>query len=318
MAGGAARMTMLLGLALALTPAACDGEVPVVAEETNFVRLGPPKPGEWRDVFPEPVQTFEEYREQTPRPHHGRPRIAVIPFDGETQVLDDDSLRLLRQLLEAYFTTPVELRPARELPDTVRRRASRGFGTQVLADDVLEFTAEHMWQAVLSEESLARELFLPAASLGIVQTDLYASSPDGGYLDFVFGLGAPERGTAVISPARYSIRHEGQPEGITLRKRFLKVAAHELAHVFGLAHCQTYACCMNGSNSLPEADRRPINLCPECLDKLEHRLAFDRRERYQALAKLYRRLGWRKEAEFAVRRARSTPPAPARAEEVPR
>ena len=40
---------------------------------------------------------------------------------------------------------------------------------------------------------------------------------------------------------------------------------------------------MNGSNSLEESNRRPMFSCPICLHKLKSSLAFDVKERYQAL-----------------------------------
>jgi archaemetzincin len=292
-------------------------EAPVAADDADFVKLGSPQPGEWRDVFPEPVQTFEEYTERTARLHAGGPRITVVTFSGETQTFDEESLELLAGFIEAYFFGAcLKLQPARELPDTVTRRPSRGFGMQVLADDVLQVMVQNVareWSDILqayfgsTKSPRSGDWAFADALLGIVQTDLYGSSPDGGYLNFVFGMGAYANMVAVISPARYSIRYGGEPEGITLRKRFFKVAAHEIGHVFGLAHCQTYACCMNGSNLLPEADRRPIHLCPECLEKLEHHLGFDRGLRYRKLAPIYRKLGWEKEAEFAARRAMPDP-----------
>ena len=35
-----------------------------------------------------------------------------------------------------------------------------------------------------------------------------------------------------------------------------------------MEHCTAYCCNMNGSNSLEEADRQPLHLCPVCLRKL--------------------------------------------------
>ena len=307
------KMAALLSLFISLAGGAMSGEAPApegpyAEDETDFVRLGSPKPGEWRYVFQEPVQTFEDHRGRT---GGGRLRrehffIGLVPFRGETPMLDEESLRLLREFLGAYFMMSVYLGPTRGLPDALRRRPSRGFGSQVLADDVLREMSE------MSRDELGRipwgvvqsdRVPFTGARLGIVQTDLYGSSPGGGYLNFVFGMGAYGRGVAVISPARYSLHYEGEPEGITLRKRVFKVAAHEIGHVFNLAHCRTYACCMNGSNSLPESDRRPVHLCPECLRKLEWRFGFDRWERYRALARICRGLGWHKEGDFAARRA---------------
>lgn len=33
-------------------------------------------------------------------------------------------------------------------------------------------------------------------------------------------------------------------------------------------HCTAYSCLMNGSNHQEEKDRRPLHLCPVCLQKL--------------------------------------------------
>jgi hypothetical protein len=109
---------------------------------------------------------------------------------------------------------------------------------------------------------------------------------------------------AVCSDARFSWTYPGQPAGSTARRRFFKLVAHEIGHVFGLSHCQTYACGMNGSNSLKESDAAPVHLCPECLEKLSGHLDLDRAQRYAALGRVYEKLGWTKETEFVARRGR--------------
>jgi hypothetical protein len=38
--------------------------------------------------------------------------------------------------------------------------------------------------------------------------------------------------------------------------------------MFGMAHCTAHPCNMNGVNSLDEADRAPLEPCPECLAKV--------------------------------------------------
>jgi hypothetical protein len=42
-------------------------------------------------------------------------------------------------------------------------------------------------------------------------------------------------------------------------------------------------------------------MCPECLRKLRWGLGFDFAKRYRKLGRLYRKLGWDKEAEFVER-----------------
>lgn len=66
-----------------------------------------------------------------------------------------------------------------------------------------------------------------------------------------------------------------------LAVRVLQTLTHEIGHIFGLRHCQWLACLMQGSNHLEEADRRPLNLCPICLRKLQCAVGFNIIDRYQ-------------------------------------
>ena len=61
----------------------------------------------------------------------------------------------------------------------------------------------------------------------------------------------------------------------------MQTLTHEIGHIFGLRHCQWLACLMQGSNHLEEADRRPLDLCPVCLRKLQSAVGFRLRERYR-------------------------------------
>nr|XP_026262419.1 archaemetzincin-2 [Urocitellus parryii] len=67
--------------------------------------------------------------------------------------------------------------------------------------------------------------------------------------------------------------------------RSCKTLSHEIGHIFGLRHCQWLTCLMQGSNHLEEADRRPLNLCPICLRKLQCAIGFNIAERYKALVR---------------------------------
>ncbi len=309
----AALVVALASTALAGTPSfarASDGALRSFSEgrapppDAEFVRLAPPRPGDWRSVFPEPVQTLAEYRRSAGRAVRFEKRtIRLLPL-GASREGDAELLSALREFLGGYFMTRVELEPGRAVPDEVPRRASRGFGRQVFADDLLRAF------------SAAQGGRLTVARLAVTPEDLYASSGRGGHLNFVFGLGSRPARAAVCSYARYSLRYPGEPEGATVRRRAFKLAAHELAHVFGLAHCRTYSCCMNGSNSIAESDARPVHLCPDCLEKLAYHFRLDGLERalrFRALEKVYRKLGWKAEADFAARRgAAETASAPRR------
>ena len=57
--------------------------------------------------------------------------------------------------------------------------------------------------------------------------------------------------------------------------------------MLGLAHCVYFACLMKGSNHLAETARRPFHVCPICLRKLQHAIAFDPLTRYRELERIY-------------------------------
>uniref|UniRef100_A0A8P0T473 Archaemetzincin-2 n=1 Tax=Canis lupus familiaris TaxID=9615 RepID=A0A8P0T473_CANLF len=143
--------------------------------------------------------------------------------------------------------------------------------------------------------------------VGITMIDLYPRDS----WNFVFGQASLTDGVGIFSFARYgsdfySSRFEGKvnklrrvsssdysvfenyytPEVTSvLLLRSCKTLTHEIGHIFGLRHCQWLACLMQGSNHLEEADRRPLNLCPICLRKLQCAIGFNIIERYQALVR---------------------------------
>ena len=61
------------------------------------------------------------------------------------------------------------------------------------------------------------------------------------------------------------------------------MTSHEICHVFGMSHCAYFACAMNESKSVLQAEYQPLVLCPVCLRKLQKALDFDIVERYKAL-----------------------------------
>lgn len=60
-----------------------------------------------------------------------------------------------------------------------------------------------------------------------------------------------------------------------------QVTCHELCHLLGLGSCRWLRCLLQGALSLDEAIRRPLDLCPICLRKLQHLLGFRLLERYK-------------------------------------
>lgn len=101
--------------------------------------------------------------------------------------------------------------------------------------------------------------------LGVINEDIYS-----GTYNFIFGCADGILSQlALISVIRLNENFYNRPEdGSLFEKRVLKEAIHEIGHTFGLFHCQNY-CIMQFSNSLMEADNKPIRFCENCLKKLE-------------------------------------------------
>ena len=64
---------------------------------------------------------------------------------------------------------------------------------------------------------------------------------------------------------------------------YFQVTSHEICHVFGMSHCAYFACAMNESKSILQAESQPLFLCPICLRKLQKAMNFDIVERYKAI-----------------------------------
>jgi archaemetzincin len=74
--------------------------------------------------------------------------------------------------------------------------------------------------------------------------------------------------------------------------RTVMTATHETGHMFGIRHCTTYECGMNGSNNGDERDRQPLEFCPECQPKLWWTLKLDPLTRSRAIEAAARRHGF--------------------------
>lgn len=83
-------------------------------------------------------------------------------------------------------------------------------------------------------------------ALWVIPQDLYTRN-----MNFIFGLALYFQG-AVLSIFRLSTKELREKEAI-----------HEIGHVLGLTHCSN-KCVMQYSNSLWEAQRKPLVLCDYC------------------------------------------------------
>jgi archaemetzincin len=269
--------------------------------------MGEPRPGDWMSAHPEQPQSFDTYVGSTPvRPTLARHTIVIVPLGPMTDK-DRQQLFVLREFMEIYFTLPVRIGPAVELTDVKsRQRPINGrLVRQYLSSDVLRMKLPPL---------------LPADALclqAVTMEDLY---PEEAW-NYVFGQALLQARVGVYSLVRFYPAFWDQPDTPEARQlalaRSLKVLVHETGHMFGVWHCQKYYCNMNGSNNLPESDRAPIHLCPDCLKKFRWNIGFDPILRYEALEKFYKAHAMPDEAAWVAKRLEQCRAPAAKTKESP-
>lgn len=289
------RLSILLLSLCALSASACaQGEEPSrVAELTDAMeklrplheKLGPPRPGDWLAVHPEPGQTFKEYLDSNPlTPTEERSVIYIQPL-GQFTDAQRNVVMLTSEFMGLYFNLPVEIKedlPLSLIPDRARRRHPAWGMEQILTTYVLQ------------------DVLIPtrpqdaAVYIAFTSSDLW---PGPGW-NFVFGQASLRERVGV-----WSIYRNGDPdrdeESLRLcLLRTMKTGAHEVGHMFSMLHCTAYECGMCGSNSRAESDRRPLGLCPECMAKVCWATGADPAERYNKLAAFCKERGLEPQAEF--------------------
>jgi len=249
-------------------------------------RKPPPAPGEWLAQHAEPGQTFDAYRQDNPvlpDGEHGPRRLLYVQSLGGLSLAHAGTVENVVDYLPRFFGLEVRERPALPLsliPPHARRMRE---GTRQLSS------------AFILRDLLAPRLPPDAAAyISFTTEDLW---PGEGW-SFVFGQASLQARVGVWSMHRYSDPHRGPGSQTRLLRRTLRVAVHEIAHMFSLEHCTAYACVMNGSNGLEEADRGPLWLCPECLAKVLWATGQDAETRFERLAEFAEIHGLKREASF--------------------
>jgi archaemetzincin len=249
------------------------------------VPLDRPKPGEWLASQPEAGQTFEEYLQADPVRKSEQLNFIALCLIGEFNPQQEKIIEQTRRYLEVFFQVPVRVTkrlPLAQIPEEARRVQPSWGDRQLLTEYVLD----QVLQPNRPEEALAY--------LAFTASDLW---PGGGW-NYVFGQASLRKRTGVWSIYRFGDPARGKESYRQCLIRTLGTASHETGHILTMQHCIAYACNMNGSNSLPESDSKPLHLCPVCLHKLCWNLRVDPVVYLQQLQTVSGKLGLDEEAAW--------------------
>lgn len=251
-----------------------------VSDDSTFTRLKDARPGEWRHEFREFEQSFSDYVKSGPVKPGKKRRVLVFapagPFPPEKRRLLEDAVKFAG----IWFALPVRIESELPLPEKGYQRMNQ-FPWQ--KEPMVQYRTDYFLKLLLP----GRMPEDAVAYMAFTMSDLY---PDDSW-NYVFGQASLTDRVGVYSIVRYFPEFWGEradsASARLAQKRIFKVLVHEAGHIFGLHHCMTYACVMNGSNSLKESDGRPLHLCPPCLKKLQWSLDFDVIDRYEGLLEFY-------------------------------
>ena len=248
-----------------------------------YEKKRPPEPGDWLEKYPEGGQTFAQYvafRGKQPVQAEVS-TIYVQPF-GEFDATQEKIVAQTADFMQRYFGLPVKLLPAQptgEIPPEFHRIRNRT--EQVEANWIMR----HRLLPEMPADAVAM--------IGLVTCDLWE-----GNFNWVYGFASIGDRVGVWSLHRNGDPHASESARQLCLIRTLKTAVHETGHILGIHHCIAYECCMNGTKSQEENDRKPIEFCPECLPKICWACQTNPADRSQQLGEFAKSVGMKKEARF--------------------
>jgi len=263
----------------------CSANEALAYSFSSFIPMNLPGNSDWLSRYPEKGQTFHQFVQngfETPSPN--RNTIFILPlFLNNKQPLPFVSD--IASYCEIYFGLKTTILSAVVIASESVSCRHRDQGLQFNASQILERIKIHRFNNCF-------------ALLALTQDDIFPDRVQ----PFSFGLASPNDKVAIISYARLRRASNSllEPDKDLLR-RVLKVATHEIAHLFGLRHCIYFQCLLNGSMDLSELDRTPIALCPICLRKIVYSVGVEPLARYRGLLSFYKNEGLIEEG-FCVQR----------------
>jgi len=246
--------------------------------------LGKPQPGDWLVDHPETGQTFAEYLTCQPVVPQGKRSVLYIQPLGKFTATQRKIVTQTADYLGRFYNLTVKVNADLDdsvIPDKARRKHPTWGMDQILSTYVLH-------------QVLTPRLPNDAAALiAFTATDLW---PGEGW-NFVFGQASLRDRVGVWSLNRNGNPDQNDDAYRLCLVRTLKTASHETGHMFSIKHCTKYECNMCGSNNLTEADRQPLEVCPECVAKICWATNADPGKRYEKLTEFCEANGLKSEQE---------------------
>ena len=286
-------LLFLVSISVSVQAQTASSKLP--AQYAKLVPLHEPlpssQPGDWLAAHREPGQTLAEYRRtRYVKATSGR-RTIYIQTLGEMTEKQEEIIGVTKEYLEIYFGLPVKVLPpiaVTNFPDNAQRTHPSWGNHQLLTSYILE----KVLQPRLPKDA--------CAMIAFTAHDLY---PGEGW-NFVFGHATYQARVGVWSIHRNGDPAESEAAYALCLKRTLRLATHEILHMFSMLHCTQYRCNLNGVNHLQEADAAPLWVCPECLGKLKLATNVDLKKRFDALILFHEKQGLTEEAKFYEESAR--------------
>lgn len=259
-------MVLASFLCTSCSPAAEPRERTYAEVETKLrpiaIPLAKAKPGDWLAEHKEDGQTFAAYLRAKPVRKSREQGTIYICLLGEFTPEQQKIVETAQKYLQVFYQVPVKVRkkmPLADVPDRARRIHPTWGGEQIQTTYVLE----EVLQPDRPDDALAY--------LAFTSSDLY---PDPKW-NFVFGQASLRERTGVWSIHRNGDPAKGKEAYQLCLRRTLHTASHETGHILTIQHCTAFDCNMNGVNSQPEGDRKPLTMCPVCLRKICWNLQVD-------------------------------------------
>jgi archaemetzincin len=233
--------------------------------EKNDIELAKPVEGDWLYSHKEKGQSFEQFLNSKHIVPTGESNIIYIRPIGNFNSLQSKQIELLREYLEIYFqlkTKTLETVSNDVIPESARRTGH---------ENNQQFLAGYILDNVLKKDKPLNRIAL----MGLTEVDLYPK-PE---WNFVFGLASYRDKVGVSSIYRLQDGKLTSENFNLCLSRLLKISSHEIGHMFGLHHCITADCVMNGTNSMSETDKSSIRLCSVCQRKLNSGIKYDNKKR---------------------------------------